>query len=309
MHMEMNKRTGRRNLLAAGVAMTMALSATAPAFAAIDNTATAGGTFGGNPVASVGASESVDVETGNPALTATKAFVSLDNTVVPDTDLEPGDTITYTITVDNTGNVTMTNVTPHDDGITFGAAAGTGTYSYAPATVASLAPADAPAVFTVTYTLTALDIYNGAAAGTNGVDNSAHASGDFNATTTDSPTSGPVETTIPTDPELAVVKAGVLSKAVGNTGTNAEVGDTITYTYTVSNTGNVAIDNVTIADTHEGAALPATSFVEQPLTLVDGPLANSTDAGADNSWDLLGPGASVQFTYAHTVTQAEFDAQ
>lgn len=289
--------------------MAMALAATAPAFAAIDNTATAGGTFGGSPIVSNNASESVDVQSAAPALTATKAFVSLDTGVVGDSDLQAGDTITYTITVDNTGTVTMSNVTPHDDGITFGAAAGTGTYSYSPASVASLAPADAPTVFTVTYTLTALDIYNGAAAGLNGVDNTAHASGDYNSTTTDSPVTTPVETTIPTDPELLVSKVGVLTKAVGNSGTNAEVGDTITYTYTVENTGNVAIDNVTISDTHEGAALPATSFVEQPATLVDGPLANSSDGATDNSWDLLGPGATVQFTYAHTVTQAEFDAQ
>ena len=304
-----NAGTVRLRLLASGVAMALALSATAPAYATIDNTATAGGTFNATPVTSPGVTENVDVEGAGPALTATKAFVSLDANVIGDSDLQPGDTITYTITVDNTGNVTMTDITPDDDGITFGAAAGTGAYAYSPATVASLAPADAPTVFTVTYTLTEADIYNGAAAGTNGVDNSAHATGTYNSTPTDSPVSGPVETTIPADPELVVAKTGVLTKAPGNTGADAEVGDTITYTYTVNNTGNVAIDDVTIADIHEGAPLPGTSFIEQPLTLVDGILANSTDAAIDNSWDLLGPGASVQFTYAHTVTQAEFDAQ
>ena len=309
MRREMTTGSTRRVLLASAASAALAIASTAPAFATIDNTATAGGTFGGNPVVSPGATENVDVEGAAPALTTTKAFVSLDANVVGDGDLQAGDTITYTITVDNTGTVTMTNITPADDGITFGAAAGTGTFAYAPASVASLSATDAPAVFTVTYTLTDLDIYNGAAAGPNGVDNTAHATGTYGGTPTDSPVTPPAETTIPTDPELVVTKVGVLTKAVGNSGANAEVGDTITYTYTVSNTGNVAIDDVTISDTHEGAALPSTSFTEQPASLVDGPLANSTDAATDNSWDLLGPGATVEFTYAHTVTQTEFDNQ
>jgi hypothetical protein len=295
-------------LLYAATALSLIL-ASAPAQAEISNTASASGTFNGTPYPSNDATVDVTVQQATPALVATKAGGTVNYTVIGDADLQAGDTITYTIGVDNTGNVTMTNILPDDDGITFGASAGTGTYAYSPVNFASLAPTDTPVSFTVTYTLTALDIIRGAAAGLNGVSNSAHATGTFNSTTTDSPISGPVLTTIPTDPELVIVKTFVLTKAVGNSGTDAEPNDTIVYTYAVENTGNVAIDDVTINDDHEGTVLATSLFAEDVLTLSDGPLANSDDVAVDGSWDLLGPGAKVNFTYTHTVTQTEFDNQ
>jgi uncharacterized repeat protein (TIGR01451 family) len=90
-------------------------------------------------------------------------------------------------------------------------------------------------------------------------------------------------------------------------GGQAEVGETITYTYTVVNTGNVAISGIVINDTHEAALLPQAAFTEG--SLVEGPLGipASTDAAVNGSWDVLQPGATVTFTYVHTVTQAEVD--
>ncbi len=107
----------------------------------------------------------------------------------------------------------------------------------------------------------------------------------------------------------------MLTKASGNTGAGAEIGDTIVYTYVISNTGNVPISGVSVNDDHEGTVLATSLFVENPASLVDGPLADSADASTgggnpvDGVWDVLGAGATVSMTYTHTVTQTEFDNQ
>ena len=88
---------------------------------------------------------------------------------------------------------------------------------------------------------------------------------------------------------------------------DAEVNETITYTYTVVNTGNVAITGIVINDTHELVLVPQALFAEGGL--IEGPLGTpaSTDGAVNGSWDVLQPGATVTFTYVHTVTQAEVD--
>ncbi len=82
-------------------------------------------------------------------------------------------------------------------------------------------------------------------------------------------------------PALDVVKAHTLTKGGGNTNTNAEVGDTINYTYTVTNTGNVTVTNVSIIDQHDFAAsTSALPGVLEPTTVTDnqpgGPSAGQT---------------------------------
>ncbi len=91
------------------------------------------------------------------------------------------------------------------------------------------------------------------------------------------------------------------------------VGQTITYTYTIANTGNVTMTNIQVKDMHGSPAVQiatgGTGVKAETLT-VPGPLgaAASPDATANNGiWSTLAPGATVQFTYTHTVTQAEID--
>jgi uncharacterized repeat protein (TIGR01451 family) len=171
-----------------------------------------------------------------------------------------GSTITYSFTVRNTGNVTLTNVTLTDPlpGIVI---------SGGP--IASLAPGASDATtFTGSYTVTQADRDRGH------VDNTATACGN-------PPTGPPVcdpddaRVTIPQTPSIAVTKsANPLTYVVGTV---------ITYSFTVTNNGNVTLSNVTLVD--------------DKLGTIAGCAAAS-----------LAPGASTNCTATHTATQADVDA-
>jgi gliding motility-associated-like protein/uncharacterized repeat protein (TIGR01451 family) len=143
-----------------------------------------------------------------------------------------GDVITYTFTVTNTGNTTLTNVIVND------ALTNSVNLAVIPSTLAPNATGTA----TATYTIIQADVNAGK------VTNSATVTGTTptNGTVTD--TSGttinndtPTETTLTPSPSIALVKVG----AVGGTGA---VGDIITYTFTVTNTGNTTLTNVIVND-------------------------------------------------------------
>ncbi|MDP8995422.1 MAG: hypothetical protein M3O03_00250, partial [Pseudomonadota bacterium] len=91
------------------------------------------------------------------------------------------------------------------------------------------------------------------------------------------------------------------------------VGQTVTYTYVISNVGNVTMTNVKVNDLHGtpalAVALGAGGITNETLT-TPGPLgagASPDTTANDGIWSTLAPGASVTFTWAHTVTQAEID--
>ena len=306
-----SRSAGVRATLTAAAAFT-ALAVTGDqshAAGSIDNSAIASGSYGTGPGA-------VTVDSTPSTATVPLADPTLQLTVVKTgvlndggDGLDPGETITYTVQVTNDSNVTVTNVTPAEDNIQFGASAGTGTFStFSPVSAATLAPG-ASTSFTIDYTVTRRDIFR-AAAITDGVQNTVDvaASGPGAVPVTGTDVS---QNTIPAAPNLRVVKTGTLVD--GNANNLADIGEVINYEYVVTNSGNVAIDNVAINDTHEGAAIAAGTILEVATTLADGPLANSVDpstsGAADGKWDLLGAGAAITFRYAHTVTQAEFDAQ
>ncbi|MFW2590270.1 DUF7507 domain-containing protein, partial [Sagittula sp. SSi028] len=110
---------------------------------------------------------------------------------------------------------------------------------------------------------------------------------------------------------VAVLKAAVLND--DDTSGDVNAGDTITYTYTVTNTDTVLNAlNVTVTEPND-ATNPFTGTGTVPVpaneTLIAGGSGNSTDATAnDSSWDLLAPGDSVTFTATYTLTQADVDA-
>lgn len=91
------------------------------------------------------------------------------------------------------------------------------------------------------------------------------------------------------------------------------VGQTVTYTYVISNTGNVTMTNIQPKDMHGSPAtlvsLGAGGITSETLT-TPGPLgagASPDTTANDGIWSTLAPGATVTFTWAHTVTQAEID--
>ncbi|WP_081784692.1 DUF11 domain-containing protein [Nitratireductor aquibiodomus] len=88
---------------------------------------------------------------------------------------EPGDTIVYTLTAINEGNVTASNVTPADPGPWFGGLPGSGSLSSFSPPTADLGATES-ATFTATYTVTQADI-DAAQGLEDGIKNSATVSG------------------------------------------------------------------------------------------------------------------------------------
>ncbi len=277
----------------------------------IDNSVVAAASQGGTALTSEPVTQSVPLADAVLAITVANAATIDDG---GDGKIDGGDVIRFTVSVRNDSNVTITGVAPGESGIAFADAAGTGRFgAFAPAGPVSLVPGAAQD-FTVTYTLAAIDVYRAAA-----IENGVVASVKIDAKgPRDTPLSGngTAQATIPATPALAIAKTAVLQEANGNTEDGkAEVGDTITYTYVVTNTGNVALDGVKIVDTHEGTEIDsssATSSAKGPFdeaASTADPLGKNADAGVDGVYDTLGAGGAVTFTFVHVVTQAEFDAQ
>src|SRR5690606_2618333 len=133
---------------------------------------------------------------------------------------EAGEVITYTITVTNTGNVTLENYTVTD--VLFPEWSGS---------IATLAP-DATRSCELEYTVTQADIDNG------GVVNVASAGGE-----------NPGDPEDEDEVEVPVGKDGSISidKSADRESFNA-IDEVITYTLTVTNTGNVTLSNIVVTD-------------------------------------------------------------
>jgi hypothetical protein len=107
-----------------------------------------------------------------------------------------------------------------------------------------------------------------------------------------------------------VIARLAITKSFTTASTPVVVGQIITYRYDITNTGNVAVNNVSVSDLHgtPGVLVPigAGGIRGENITTVGS--AASTDITAnDGIWNNLAPGATVRFIYTHTVTQAEID--
>ena len=220
-----------------------------------------------------------------------------------------GDELTYTITVENTGNVTLTNVALTD---TFVDGNGNPLTLTGPTFVSSdlgslegTLQVGETATYTATYVITQSDVDAG------GVSNSVVADGDSPAGTTVSDTSDdgddldgntsddPTETTISQDPMLTIEKTSSLDLGADGIAT---VGDIITYTYTVTNTGNVTLFDVNV--TEDAADFSGTGVLPTP-TYVSG--GSDEDGEADLEDMIVGSGTIV-YTATYALTQADIDA-
>ncbi len=231
----------------------------------ITNTATATGTPpAGGTVTSLPATATVTV-TQNPALTLTKTASPLQATAA-------GQTITYSFLVTNSGDVTITDVA-----IDEGTFTGTGTPPAitCPVGAASLAPGDS-VTCTGTYTTTQAD------ADTGGIDNDATATGTPPAGgTTTSPESA---ATVP-----ITASPGITINKTVSASSYSVAGQTVTYSFLVTNTGNVTLTS---------GAVQETRFTGRGIIL------NPVCPPGITS---LAPNESVTCTADYVITQADVD--
>ena len=188
-----------------------------------------------------------------------------------------GEDIDYTLTATNTGNVTLIDVTITDPLI--------GTLSCTPTQPATLAPTEL-LVCTGSYTVTQPDVDAGGS-----IVNTATASAPDPFDPVNNPpltdedsTSTPV---VPV-PGLALVKAALLDDS--NSNTFADVGETINYTLTATNTGNLALTDVVIDDPLIGTlncapTQPAVLAPAEQLVCTGSYLVSQTDL--DNGPDIV----------------------
>ncbi|MFZ2501723.1 MAG: CshA/CshB family fibrillar adhesin-related protein, partial [Nocardioides sp.] len=177
-----------------------------------------------------------------------------------------GDTVTYEFKLVNTGNVTLDPISVSDPKI-----------PSVTCLAVSLAPG-ASTTCTGTYELTQADVDSGHVAN----DATAYGNGpggDPASTADDTSANDSVDVQIlPSGTVSMDKKAGGIVDGDGN---GPDAGDTIEYTFTVTNTGNVTLDPISVDDPTLGAVACAPT--------------------------VLAPGADVVCTATYTLTQADVD--
>ena len=264
----------------------------------LSDTATASGTppqipGGVAPTPITSAPSTLEIPTLQfPAITVVKSSTTAAVAAV-------GAVVPYTFTATNAGNVTLSGV-----GITDTPTAPAGSLTTAPScqsltspsgtcagATATLAP-NQSATFTATYTVTQADLNNGS------ITDSAIASGmppQIPGGMTPTPiSSSPSAATIAVNqlPTLMVVKSSSVASV-------SAVGDVITYQFLVTNTGNVDVNGVSVADTQTSPAGPLTTTPTCQSLAPAGTCSGSTTT--------LVPGQSAIFTATYTIAQADLD--
>ena len=225
-----------------------------------------------------------------PVLTVEKTG-SLDLTVVdPDARIDAGDTASYTFVVTNEGNVTLEGVTLSDNRIDDASVAcGTTEADLVDDnSIGDLAVGESRTC-TADYTVTQDDIDAGS------VSNIATASGiDVTPDANEAEGTGTETLDLVADPELTVEKSA--DRASVNL-----IGEVITYTIVATNSGNVTLSDVTVADAML-ADLACT-----PGAGVSGPIPDGeTDPVIENGTYIVSPGESVECTGTYTTTEDDF---
>ncbi|WP_446346317.1 beta strand repeat-containing protein [Coleofasciculus sp. F4-SAH-05] len=216
--------------------------------------------------------ETVDV-VQNPNLSIVK---DADVTTVDDA----GDVINYTYTVTNTGNQTLTNVSLIDDNFTPADTSDDFNPTFDTTSDDGNGVLDVGETweYTASYTATQTDIDSGA-----DLVNIATADSDQTQPKTDDE-----KVTITQNPNLEISKTADVSEVDA-------VGDVINYTYTLTNTGNVSLSDVTLSDDN---FTPANTGDDFSPTL-------SSNGNGDNILDV---GETWEYTASYTVTQADIDS-
>lgn len=228
----------------------------------ISNTATATGAGPNDAPVSSQPSTVATPAIAAPALTLTKS-------ASPTSVRAPGDQVTYSFLVANTGNVTVTGV-----GIQEGDFSGTGALSAISCPDTTLVPGQ-QTTCDASYEATQADIDAGSVTNTA----SATASAPDGGTVTSAASSATVQAT--QTPALEITKTA-------DPTTVDAAGQTVTFTFAVTNSGNATL---------HGIAIDETAFTGSgPLSAISCPTT------------LLGPGDDVSCTASYVVTQTDMDA-
>ncbi len=214
----------------------------------------------------------------NPGLSVLKSSTTAHYSAV-------GDPVAYTFVVTNTGNVTLSAISVTD---TQSAPATEANLSAITCPNPSLAPL-ATETCTATYTVTQADLDAGS------VNDSATARGLPTGSVTPV-TSSPSLLSVP----AAATPALSMAKSVTSSGPYNTVGQSITYQFLATNTGNVTMTGVSVTDTQSA---PAGSLSTGPscasLATPSGPCSGASTT--------LAPGQVATFTGSYTITQADLD--
>ncbi|MEV0893846.1 hypothetical protein [Promicromonospora sp. NPDC050262] len=236
----------------------------------VDNSATATGTPPGTdtPIGSPPSETSTPTEAPDPGIEVVKSA-----TPSGPESYTVGQEITYTFEVTNTGHVPLSDVTVDETEFT---GTGEAPVPACPADVV-LAPGDS-LTCTATYVITQADVDAGE------VTNTATATGTPPGDAPP-PESPPSTVEIPSTPEpgIEVVKSS-------DTEEISEVGQEITYSFAVTNTGNVTLTDIEVDDSDFSGS--------GELSAIDCPAEAAS----------LAPGASVTCTATYVVTQADLDS-
>jgi uncharacterized repeat protein (TIGR01451 family) len=221
----------------------------------ISNTATATGTPPSGPPKTSDPSNTVTVPTAELTI---KKSASITNYEVP------GVPVIYSYEVTNTGQATITDLTVTDPMSGLSAIDCGG--------ITTLAPGAPPVTCTATYTTTPADVQRGS------ITNTGTATGTPDVNGTDGPPiSADSSATIPGPrPAITLAKSGSISSY-------SAPGVLVTYSYHVTNTGNVTLNPVTVTD-----PMPGLSAISCPST-------------------SLAPAASETCTATYTTTQTDVD--
>ena len=277
--------------------------------AAVTDTSDSGSDADGTPITNPELVDGPDTDTdptNDPTITDLSQEPSLELTksasVPSDTnangEIDENDEITFSFEVENTGNVTIDNISITD--VALGSAVTLSSTTLLPGETATA---------TATYVITALDVTNGYAENTatvTGSDPQVNTVTDISDTDTDSdgvtitdpetvdspdgdgitdgdPTNDPTVVSFPGVSALELIKsASVPTITLGNDATIVDVDDQITYTFEVTNTGETVLTDIILED-----AIFANSSVTIATTLA--------------------VGATETYEYTYSITQDDID--
>jgi uncharacterized repeat protein (TIGR01451 family)/fimbrial isopeptide formation D2 family protein len=191
----------------------------------------------------------------------------------------PGETLTYSITLGNSGGVAATGYSVTDAldaNVVFVSADNGGAHAAGAVTWTGLTvPASGSLVLTVT-----VQVVDPLPAGVTRIVNLAYPTG---GTVPPCPGSGCVQTPVPVVPQLTMVKDATLNDV--NSNSFADANETIDYSLTATNTGNIALSGVAIADPRLPTlactpAQPANLAIGAPLTCTGSYSVTQSDVDA-----------------------------